>query len=249
MEVSLADQNPYAAFDDAADPAAQDGGPTLPGGISVQAAATGLLIVVVLAILYLFFGPTSDAPADLPTATAPAAGGPRTSTPLAGGAGGTAPAAATATLSGVPGTTPGGAGGTPVAGAAATGAAAPVASALATMPDLQPSPAPADATPAAGLAANGFVRVGNTDGFGLRLRFGPGADYATIRIVGDDEVLRVQSGPESGEGISWWRLQDGQGNIGWGAEEFLVPASPPATWNPPAASPTFESPGAAGGGQ
>lgn len=57
----------YSDFDDQTDePSTGGGAPMLPGGISVQAAATGLLIVVLLAILWLFFGPTGTNPPTWP---------------------------------------------------------------------------------------------------------------------------------------------------------------------------------------
>jgi hypothetical protein len=76
----------------------------------------------------------------------------------------------------------------------------------------------------------------------MRLRFGAGLDTASIRsVVEEGEVLRVVGGPESADGITWWRLQDMYGNIGWAAQEYLTPTAAPSTWSPPAASPTFEA--------
>ena len=217
----MSDPN-FSAFDDPADPA-PDGSPRLPGGISIQAAATGLLIIVLLAILWLFFGPTSDAPVDLPTATAVAG-----ATPSLGSG-----TAVSVTGAGTPGAdivTPGAvaAGGTPVAGQAAgsAGTAVPLATSGA----------------ASGvLAVDTFVRISSTDTYGMRLRFGAGLDTATIRIADEGETMRIVGGPETGDGYTWWRLQDQFGNIGWAAQEYLSPTSTPTSWSPPAASPTFDA--------
>lgn len=235
----------YSDFDDQSDEPTPGGeaAPTLPGGISVQAAATGLLIVVLLAILWLFFGPTGDEPADLPTATPAAASSP--TSVVGGGAGGGTPV-----LGGVPAVTAAasvapasmGTAAATAIGAAPTAAAAST-SASGTLPTSGvPAATAAPATPAA-LVAGGFVKVGNTDGYGMRFRFGPGLDNATIRIVEEGETLKVMGDPEAGDGVTWYRLQDALGNVGWAAQTYLSPTAAPAGWNPPAASPTFESDG------
>jgi hypothetical protein len=89
--------------------------------------------------------------------------------------------------------------------------------------------------------ADAFVRISGTDGLDLRFRYGPGTEYVTIRIAEEGEVMRVSDGPQIADGLNWWRLHDAYGNIGWAAEEFLVPVAPPAAWNPPSASPTHSS--------
>jgi hypothetical protein len=216
---------------------------TLPGGIPPQTAATALLVVVVGAILWLFFVPESDSPPDLATATPIALSDEdgAVGTPVAIGTAEATNSAAAVTaektedtggtssspaplLSPAAGTA---AAGTAVAGTAVAGAAAS-------------SPVTATVSSAA-LAAGGYVRISGTGPDGIRFRFGPGLDNQTIRIVPEGEVLRVASGPEEADGFTWWRLQDQLGNFGWAAEEFVSPAPAPAMWNPPAASPTFES--------
>lgn len=209
------------------------GGPKLPGGLSVQAAATGLLIIVVLAILWLFFGPTSDDPAGLPTPTVAALAGQATPS-------GQASPSSAGTLEPTPiilNATP------PPGDAAAT--SAPPGGSPATTPLASGTlgAASAGTPPAAGgsLTAGNFAQVVDAEGLGVRFRFGPGLDYATIRIIFDGEQLRVMGGPESADGYTWWRLQDAQGNIGWASQEYLSPTAAPAGWNPPAASPTHEA--------
>jgi len=210
----------------------------LPGGLSMQALAAILLVIALLAILYLFFGPTPDAPPGLatetPVATQVSAEGaegqlsgdvaPPKSTTDAGEATTAVPRPVSTTLAGVTTTVPGS---IPTAGpaSAASAATAPPAS--------------------ASLTSGSFATVGNTDGFGLRLRFGPGLDFITIRIVPDGESLKVMGDTEEAEGYTWHRLQDGLGNVGWGAREFVSTTTNPAVWSPPLASPTFESGAAA----
>lgn len=201
--------------------------------LNLQTVATVVLVLALVAIVWLFFGPQPEPEVaqDLPTPTLstllgtgePAVvGRPGTGTPEAAVSG--SPAAATP--------------GSP----AAVGTAVMASSAASGTPEGAIALGTAiSAAPSGTIAEGAFVAVGNTDGYGIRLRFGPGADFATIRIVMDGEVLQVVSGPERAEGLVWWRVQDSQGNIGWSAEQYLGPASAPASWAPPAASPTFEA--------
>lgn len=221
------------AFDDADAPDRDtEKGPRLPGGITVQTAAAALLIVAVVVVLWLLASPEAEAPADLATETPVAAESrPMTGTLAAGRV----------------------TGGTPVSGAALgtagamTAAAPAVATVAGTVPGLA-TPLPGVSTPtlavepATGNLAEGtFAQIAGSGAFGVRLRFGPGLNYATIRIATDDEVVLVLGGPESADGYQWWRLQDTLGNVGWAADEFLSPVAAPASWSPPAASPTFEA--------
>jgi hypothetical protein len=222
----------FDAFDDEPPRRASEApakGPELPGGVSLQTAAAILLVAVLLATLYLFFGPLPGdgepaAERDAATATprpiataamTPARSATRVATTAAGAAGReagpTLPAATTGAPA--PATTPGAPGAT--AGPAATLPAA------------------------AGLRTGGFARVTGTGSFGLRMRFGPGLDYLTIRFADESETLEVTGGPENGDGLQWWRVRDNQGNVGWVAAEYLVPVASPGSWSPPVASPTF----------
>jgi len=233
----------------------------LPLGVSAQAVATALLVVVVGAILFILFMPDSDEPPGLATATPGAAAeGAGAGTPVAmktegtgadavtsgkdeSGGGGEAQgesAKSTADASGAAKPTLA----SGAAGEAATGGT-PAASG-ASSSSSSASSAVTGTLNAGPLAAGVYVRVTDTGPDGLRYRYGPGLDYVTIRIVPDGEIMRVSSGPEEADGIVWWRVGDQLGNFGWAAEQFLVPAPAPAVWSPPLASPTFEA-GAGGG--
>ena len=205
----------------------------LPGGISVQTAAAGLIIIVVLGLLWLLALPDNEQPAELGTATAGAAmAATQTASPAVPGT----PGAAGTTVLG-----PSAATRTALASAVLTGATplAPIA-ALPTSAVLGTAVVTA---PLSGgqLVAGTFVRVTGSGIEGIRFRYGPGLNYATIRIATDGEYLLVLEGPESADGYQWWRLQDSMGNIGWAADQYLQSVAAPADWNPPAASPTFEA--------
>jgi hypothetical protein len=226
----------FQSFDTPGDEGNGRGRRGLPFELNLQTVATGVLIVALLAILWLFFWPqpAPETTLDLPTATAAAAmstplASPGAGTPLA--AGSPVTAMGTAAAIGSPGamTTPGalpGVAGSPVAVTSLGTPAAPGTS-------LTPL------APSGPVAVGQFVVVGGTDGYGIRLRFSPGTDSATIYIAMDGETFKVLGGPEAVDGTSWWRVQDNAGHVGWAAAEYLQPGVAPPDWNPPAASPTF----------
>jgi hypothetical protein len=205
----------------------------LPGGISTQTAAAGLIIVVVLGLLWLLALPDKEQPAELGTATAVAgvaatqtAGPGAANLPGAAGTQVLGPSAATRTaLAGTVFTVPTAA--APIVGAPTS---VVIGTAVMTAP-----------VSSGQLVAGTFVRVTGSGIEGIRFRFGPGLTYATIRIATDGEDMLVLDGPETADGYTWWRLQDAMGNIGWAADQYLQSIAAPANWSPPAASPTFEA--------
>lgn len=216
-----------------AEPAPEPPAPSrLPGGISPQTAAAVLLIAIVLATLYLFFGPLPDEVAAPPTPTAMAAAATARPTSAAlptGVAGGlTAATPSPATLAGVA-TVPFG----QVTGTAPSQLGASAA-----------TPLPGGVLAGGALTVGAFVTVQGVGADGLRYRMGAGADNLTIRIVAEGETFKVLGGPETADGTVYWRVQDALGNVGWAAEPYLQPAAPQSAWNPPLASPTFEADGA-----
>lgn len=192
--------------------AGSEDGPRLPGGVSLETAASALLVVVLVALLWLFFGPRtgSDEVPGLPTATA---------TPADRAAGEAERAPVTTAEAGEP-----------TGLARAGGSATPAEASMRSTPEA-PS----------GIVEGAFVRVGGTEGMDLRYRFGPGTEYLTIRIAEDGEVMKVVGGPQVEDDLTWWRLQDTHGNVGWAVEDYIAPVAAPAAWNPPEASPTFQS--------
>jgi hypothetical protein len=78
--------------------------------------------------------------------------------------------------------------------------------------------------------ANGFgvgiyVQISRTGGDGLRFRALPGVNSETLFVAFEPEVFFIQSGPEIGDGYTWWYLSApyDQTRIGWAAENFLTP--------------------------
>lgn len=85
-------------------------------------------------------------------------------------------------------------------------------------PTATPEPLPA---PAVSFQEGDAVSVGDTGGAGMRLRTGPGLNYITAEILPDGVKLTIVGGPEIEDGITWWRLETEDGNVGWGAQDVL----------------------------
>ena len=67
------------------------------------------------------------------------------------------------------------------------------------------------------------VVVAGTGADRLRMRAGPGTDYATMQIVSDGTEFTVLEGPQSQGGFDWWRLEMADGTIGWAVGQYLSP--------------------------
>ena len=108
----------------------------------------------------------------------------------------------------------------------ATTTAAPTVPATAARTPLVTSAITATSTvTSAQITQGGYVEVYGTGTLGLRLRLGPGLNYATNKIFDEGTRLKVAGGPERTDDIEWWRLESPTGAIGWAAREFLRPVS------------------------
>lgn len=98
-----------------------------------------------------------------------------------------------------------------------------------------PAPLPTD-TPLPLLTVNQRVRVGNTDGQGIRLRNQPSLTGQTLAIYkeGDPFVVLEPDGsdvayPVEADDYRWYRIQvvdtPGENLTGWAVGDFLVPAT------------------------
>lgn len=95
-------------------------------------------------------------------------------------------------------------------------------------PTATPTPGTPTATPEpespaveAEIAVGVQVRVTGTSAAGLSFRSGPGVNYARLKTVYDGEIFAVLEGPEEANGYRWWRLEDKEGTVGWGADAWL----------------------------
>ncbi len=83
------------------------------------------------------------------------------------------------------------------------------------IPTPEPTEAPVTET-ADGLAVGvpAFISAPN----GLNLRGQPTISGAQVTRLNTDARVSILAGPEEADGYTWWRLDDGDGNIGWAAE-------------------------------
>jgi uncharacterized protein YgiM (DUF1202 family) len=86
------------------------------------------------------------------------------------------------------------------------------------------------ATPEGGIPSptvNGRVRVTTKYQF-VNLRANPGLSAESVGQLQDGTIATVVEGPEEADGLNWWKVDDGQENVGWAAERvggevLLVP--------------------------
>ncbi|MCL4835450.1 MAG: SH3 domain-containing protein [Caldilineaceae bacterium] len=83
-----------------------------------------------------------------------------------------------------------------------------------------PQAIPPTATPVP--VVGGSLTVGQSArvaaGGGLNLRQAPSTAGVLVARIGFGQRVAVLEGPTSADGYIWWKVDDGQGNIGWGAQ-------------------------------
>ena len=84
-------------------------------------------------------------------------------------------------------------------------------------------PTPGAVLPPGTIGVGAYVKVGRTQGAGLRMRAEPGTDAAVDFVAMDDEVFLVVGGPVEADGYTWWQLSApyDQTRTGWSAQDFL----------------------------
>lgn len=78
-----------------------------------------------------------------------------------------------------------------------------------------------------GIGVQAMVQVEDE---GLKMRSGPGTDFAVIENLPNGTVVTIVDGPQDAQGYTWWFVQSLNGNSGWAVEaadgiETLVPVS------------------------
>jgi hypothetical protein len=53
------------------------------------------------------------------------------------------------------------------------------------------------------------------------LRAAPGLGAETIGQLQNGTIVEILEGPEELEDIIWWKVDDGQGSVGWAAERVV----------------------------
>jgi hypothetical protein len=75
--------------------------------------------------------------------------------------------------------------------------------------------------PATGTFQPGDVVVVSGSGECLNVRPEPGLANEPVACLPDGTEFKILSGPQSNEGLTWWKVQTAQGD-GWAAEDYLV---------------------------
>ncbi|MEX1019442.1 MAG: SH3 domain-containing protein [Litorilinea sp.] len=84
-----------------------------------------------------------------------------------------------------------------------------------------PTPAPTvtfTPTPEPGTALVAGEQARITAPAGLNFRDQPSTTANLLGQLGTGQVVSVTEGPVAAENFIWWRLDDGEGNVGWAAE-------------------------------
>lgn len=91
-----------------------------------------------------------------------------------------------------------------------------------TQPTRTAAPVPA-ATGAApgGVATGRWVVVTGTGSSQLRVRQAANASAPTVKTVPDGTRLLVTDGPVQAGGLTWWKVEDQRGLVGWAAGTYL----------------------------
>ena len=79
------------------------------------------------------------------------------------------------------------------------------------------------------LAIGAFVKVSGTEGAGLRLRTEPGLDFEPVYLGMEDEIFKIEAGPEQANDYTWWYLVapfDPDRN-GWAVSNYLEAVQEP----------------------
>jgi hypothetical protein len=122
---------------------------------------------------------------------------------------------------------------TPTATRAATPTSAfpPTATPVPPTPTVPPTPVPPTATPRpapTALAKDVLARVTPPEGLKLKVRDKASATGAILGELDLDTQVTVLEGPTDANGITWWKVDNGKGLVGWSAEglgtvKYLVP--------------------------
>lgn len=101
-------------------------------------------------------------------------------------------------------------------------------SSLATPAQIETPTATVPPTPVVPIQIGSQVAITGTEGFGLRIRQGPGLGYDLVFLGIDGELLLVEDGPREADGYVWWYVvdPDDENRFGWAVQDYLVVIQP-----------------------
>jgi len=79
------------------------------------------------------------------------------------------------------------------------------------------------------IAVGMYVEISGTNGAGLRLRVSPGLEFTPQFLGMEDEVFKVEDGPQEADGYVWWYLVAPfePERRGWAVSNYLSPIQNP----------------------
>lgn len=95
------------------------------------------------------------------------------------------------------------------------------------IPTFTPRPTPDVSIAPAEITVGFYAEVANTDGIGVSLRGGPSTDHSRLFTVPEGTVLLVIDGPREANDFVWWQVELDDGELGWVAGDFIIPAAEP----------------------
>ncbi len=91
-----------------------------------------------------------------------------------------------------------------------------------------PTPIPSPSLPPGEFRIGATVRVVGVGLSGLNIRMEPGTGSTARFLAYDDDEFVVVDGPQTVNGLEWWRLEDpnDSSRFGWAARNYLTVVSP-----------------------
>jgi len=91
-----------------------------------------------------------------------------------------------------------------------------------------PTPVPSPTLPPGDFAIGVLVRVVGVGSSGLNIRSSPGYSGTPRFLAAEDEVFAVVDGPQTIDGLEWWRVEDPEDpqRFGWAARNYLMVVTP-----------------------
>jgi hypothetical protein len=120
---------------------------------------------------------------------------------------------------------------TPTLAATPTSAFPPTFTPTRVPPTQVPTPVPPTATPRpapSAIALDVLAKVTPPESIKLKVRESPSAGAAIRGELDKDAQVAIIEGPQQANGLTWWKVDDGKGLVGWSAEgvgneKYLVP--------------------------
>jgi hypothetical protein len=98
----------------------------------------------------------------------------------------------------------------------------PQAQPTATVP--LPTPVPSPSLPPGNFVIGARVMVVGVGTSGLNVRSAPGLAGTPLFLAVDDEVYALVDGPQTADGLEWWKIEDPNdpSRVGWAARNYLT---------------------------